>query len=193
MLINIRGTNGSGKTTLARAFQRPNADKVVLAYYDAENGTEKTVTGVRSFVERLGTVCCVGSYHQAQGGMDTIPNFQLQQDAIRHALNIADHVICEGILASTVAGSWVDFFKELKAKGEHVLVMYLDTPLDTCFARIAERQERAGKVRPIKTEQVKAKFKSIAATREKFNKAGILTGSLRHEHAEADLLEAISR
>lgn len=194
MIINIRGTNGSGKTTLARKFQDdPSAHIVNLVDYPAPTKKNpeaiKFVTGVVTDLPGLGTVCCVGSYTQAQGGLDTVPNFELQRRAIAHAAAVYDHVICEGILASTVAGSFVEFFSKMQAGGKPVAVCYLDTPVDICLARIKMRQELAGKVRDIKTDQVRDKVKSIAATRAKFDAAGIPTYSLfsRNDEAEAQL------
>ena len=175
MIINIRGTNGSGKTTLARKFITDDARKVVLtkaAWPSAKDPDRlKDIVGMLSEVPGLGTVCVVGSYDQAQGGLDTIPNFALQFEAITEAQSLADHVICEGILASTVAGSWLDFFLD-RAKTDEVAVCYLDTPMDVCLARIRERQQRAGKERDIKVELVADKIRAIAATKKRFDKDG---------------------
>lgn len=179
MIINIRGTNGSGKTTLARAFQNGSAQPVNLVQYAAPTKRNpnqmKWVTGVLSHLPALGRVICVGSYSQAQGGLDTVGNFDLQQAAVFRAIHEADHVICEGILASTVAGSWLKFFGDLDRGGEGVAVGYMDTPVEVCLERIRERQARAGKVRDIKEDQVRDKVRSIAATRAKFDAAGIRT------------------
>ncbi|QIG74927.1 P-loop NTPase domain-containing protein [Rhizobium phage RHph_I72] len=194
MIINIRGTNGSGKTTLARTFQdHPSARVVNLVDYAAPTKKDpeaiKFVTGVVTDLPGVGSVCCVGSYSQAQGGLDTVPNFELQRMAIAHAAAICDHVVCEGILASTVAGSFVEFFTRMQIAGHKVAVCYLDTPLQMCLDRIKARQEKAGKVRDIKTDQVADKVKAIAATRAKFDAAGIPTYTLfsREDMCEAQL------
>lgn len=184
MIINIRGTNGSGKTTLARAFQNGSAQEVKLVHYKAPTKADpermKWVTGTLSHVEGLGRVICVGSYKQAQGGMDTVGTFDLQQAAVFRAMHEAEHVICEGVLASTVAGSWLTFFRDLNNGGEPVAVCYMDTPVEVCLARIRERQERAGKVREIKEDLVHDKVKSIAATRSKFKALDIPTYTVPH-------------
>lgn len=195
MIINIRGTNGSGKTTLARAFQNGSAQDVRLVQYSAPTKRNpdqmKWVTGTLSHFPFSGRVICVGSYTQAQGGLDTVGNFDLQQAAVFRAAHEAEHVICEGILASTVAGSWLDFFKKLELGGERVLVAYMDTPVELCLQRIRERQERAGKVRDIKVEQVREKVDSIARTRAKFEAAGISTVLLDHTRAEEQLRQIV--
>ncbi len=199
MIINIRGTNGSGKTTLARAFQNGSAQEVKLVQYDAptkrDPSRKKWVTGTLSHHGLLGRIICVGSYAQAQGGLDTVGSFELQQAAVQAACLEAEHVICEGILASTVAGSWLKFF-DMMQRGPvdppvTVAVCYMDTPIDLCLARIRERQERAGKVREIKEDQVRDKVRSIQATKAKFDAAGIQTYTVPHLDAEAFLRRVI--
>lgn len=185
MIINIRGTNGSGKTTLARAFQEPGARVVDLAQYSKPTKSEPDrklwSTGVLSEVPGLGKVICVGPYHTPTGGMDALPSFDVNQDAINAAARMADHVICEGVLASTVAGSWLKFFSQFDYPDHEPVIAYLDTPVDVCLQRIRERQARAGKVREIKEDQVRDKVRAINATRAKFDAAGIRTIDLPHQ------------
>lgn len=196
MIINIRGTNGSGKTTLARAFQAENAQTVNLTQFHAPTKCDpermKWVTGELSTIAGVGTVICVGSYSQVQGGLDTVSSFDAQQAAVQAAAGMADHVICEGILASTVAGSWLKFFKRLDPD-HRVGIIYLQTPVETCLARIRERQERAGRVREIKEDQVRDKVRSIQATRIKFAQAGIGTYSLDPGQEVEQLREIMTR
>lgn len=195
MIINIRGTNGSGKTTLARSFQLGSAQPVKLVHYASPTKRDPDrmcwVTGTMSHHGLLGRVICVGSYDQAQGGLDTVGSFDLQQAAVFRATHEAEHVVCEGILASTVAGSWLEFFKKLELGGEQVLVAYLDTPVELCLQRIRERQERAGKVRDIKEDQVRDKVRAIDATRRRFEAEGISTVVLDHTRAEEQLRQII--
>ena len=77
--------------------------------------------------------------------------------------------------------------------GHGVLIAYLDTPVELCLERITARQIAArGEAREIKADQVAAKVKAIAATRARFDAAGIRTVLLRHDHAKADLMEALN-
>jgi thymidylate kinase len=203
MIINIRGTNGSGKTTLARSLIGADAKPVDLVWYD--DPTKKDPTR-RSSVEgwgKPGGFLAVGSYRVGCGGMDTIPSFDLQQKAVLRAatdfpfkLMPPKHVICEGVLASTVAGSWLQFLQSMEnvdgLKRPVCLVAYLDTPLELCLERIRGRQEKAGKVREIKVDLVKDKIKAINATRAKMEAAGIATVLLRHGSAQQDLLDTLA-
>lgn len=202
MIINIRGTNGSGKTTLARALIGADATQVDLLWYD--DPTKKDPTR-RSSVEgwgQPGGFLAVGNYSVGCGGMDTIPSFDLQQKAVLRAATDfpfqlpPKHIICEGVLASTVAGSWLQFLQSMEnvdgLKRPVCLVAYLDTPLELCLERIRGRQEAAGKVREIKVDLVKDKIKAINATRAKMEAAGIATVLLRHDRAQEDLLDTLA-
>ena len=202
MIINIRGTNGSGKTHLARQLIGPDAMPIDLVQYPSPTKREPDR---QRWVEGWGTpggFLAIGSYRQDCGGMDTLPSFEVQQQAVEFAaLNSMrtghpEHIVCEGVLASTVAGSWLEFFKKCYYSTDNrvqPIIAYLDTPLELCLERITARQIAAkGEAREIKTEQVAAKVKAIAATRARFDAAGIRTITLRHDHAEADLLEALN-
>jgi thymidylate kinase len=203
VIINIRGTNGSGKTTLARALISPDPKPVDLVWYDDPT---KRDPARRSSVEgwgHPGGFLAVGSYRQGCGGMDTVPSFDLQQRAVLRAatdfpfqLMPPKHVICEGVLASTVAGSWLEFFQRMEnvdgLKRPACLVAYLDTPLELCLERIRGRQEAAGKVREIKVDLVRDKIKAINATRAKMEAAGIATVLLRHDRAQEDLMDTLA-
>lgn len=200
MIINIRGTNGSGKTTLARALIGPNPQPIDLVQYQKQVKSGFKQKWVEAYGQPGGFLA-IGSYKQGCGGMDTIPSFDLQQKAIATAYDWAknghplpephpEHIVAEGVLASTVFGSWGKFFSGFN-KAE-VLIAYLDTPLEVCLERIRARQIAAkGEAREIKKDQVADKIKAIQATKERFNKAGFLTATLRHDQAEADLRQAL--
>ncbi len=187
MIINIRGTNGSGKTTLARRFISEHAAVTPMVAYPnptkREPDRQSWATGTFSVLPGVGRVICVGPYNTPTGGMDALPSFDVCQRSVEAAARLADHVICEGVLASTVFGSWYDFFSGFN-KGE-VVVAYLDTPIEVCLARIRERQAAAGRVREIKEDQVRDKVRAIAATRPRFDAAGIRTIDLPGQDGDA--------
>jgi len=202
MIINIRGTNGSGKTTLARQLIGENATPIDLVEYPSP--TKKDPDRKR-WVEGWGVpnnFLAIGSYRQGCGGMDTIPSFALQQQAVENAVNwnrghgtrhmagdSPEHVVCEGVLASTVAGSWLEFFSRFKSQ---TLIAYLDTPLEVCLERITARQIAAkGEAREIKVDLVRDKIKAIEATRARFDVAGIRTVTLNWRDPVHHLKEAL--
>jgi len=165
-VYSIRGTNGSGKTTLARRFLPPNlkgqyakgeggdtGGPVDLCFYPSPTKTdpdrEKRVEGYIRLTKALGTVGAVGSYDASCGGMDKIPSFEIQRNAISYMLAAdrinCDHVIAEGLLASGVYGSWADYARLLAGQGHRYLFIYLHTPLDVCVERVRARQASVGK------------------------------------------------
>ncbi len=192
-IYQIRGTNGSGKTHLARSliaddprYGQPNM--VDLTWYSSPTKADplrrKAVEGYAMPHRFPGVdVLLVGSYRTACGGLDGVPDFETQFSALRGAGRIcadmgrAEHqaIICEGVLASTVYGSWGDFasmVKQYSDKEARFAFCYLDTPLEVCLQRIRGRQEAAGKVRPIKEDLVADKIKAISATRRRAMEAG---------------------
>ena len=167
MILNIRGANGSGKSTAARHFLKPtdNIRLVNLCKYETATGRTKIIIGYHN--QRLNVVV-VGDYSTMAGGMDKIPNFGLMREAILAALKISKRVICEGVIASTVFGSWADFTLQLKKQGETFAWVYIEPPLKVCLERIQARNN--GK--PIKEGLVADKVKSVRGTKEKALRAG---------------------
>lgn len=156
--IQIRGTNGSGKSTLARSLFAPNQPPIDLFRYTTEDGRERIVPAY------LGHRCLVvGDYKTMAGGLDKIRTFALQQEAVATAMEQFRVVVAEGVLASTVYGSWATFAQALAARGHRTIWAYLSTPIETCLARIQQRN--GGK--PIKEDQVRDKVRAIAATRSR--------------------------
>lgn len=204
MIINIRGTNGSGKTYLARQLIGPNPQLVDLLWYPSPTKKDPERKASVEGYGQPGEVVAIGSYKQGCGGMDTIPSFDLQQRGVRaaydwkrpqtdHLLTRSgrpEHIVCEGVLASTVAGSWLNFFCGFNK--DEVLIAYLDTPLEVCLERIRQRQIAAkGETREIKEDLVAAKIKSINATRKRFDEAGFKTVTLNWRDPEHHLRGAL--
>lgn len=197
-IYSIRGTNGSGKTTLVRAFVPTltgdhRGGPVDLNGYAAptkkEPDRQKRVEGYGFDYPDLGRVGIIGSYKNPCGGLDTINSFDIQQAAIRWFITHFQprHVLAEGILASTVFGSWGKFAQACADRGHDYLWCYLDTPLEVCLERIKKRQIAMGRERDIKEELVADKIKAIKATRERALKEGLPVYDLPYERAEQAL------
>ena len=163
--INIRGTNGSGKSTLARKFFGEFDAEVNLVAYSTKSGTPKWATGVICPDHNL---CVVGNYDTMAGGMDKIPSFSLQQRCVEEALALPeiDTVIGEGILASTVMGSWEEHAKKLHHNKVRVVWAFMMTPLDICVERVRQRPKKTKKT-SFKVQLIEDKWKSINRVREK--------------------------
>lgn len=191
-IYNIRGTNGSGKTTVARSFL--STYPVDLSAYHSP--TKRDPAKMRRYPGTINedAVLLLGSYATACGGMDKHPagkGFAVPQEAIRYALTRIwgpklKAIICEGVLASGVYGSWHEFAQELEREGHTLAFVYLHTPADICLERIRDRQRAAGKEpAPPGTpeydrmvENVTGKWKGTMATRDK---------AIRDDHVVYDI------
>lgn len=192
IIYNIRGPNGSGKSTLARsaiagdptaAPNRPGVEgsptMVDLTWFDSptkkdparRRSVEGYVTQRRDELEAI----VVGSYRTACGGLDATPNFATGFAALDGAVALLDRskahhraVIAEGVISSTVWGSWGEYANDVMERDAAVFAFcYLIPPLEVCLERIRERQRAAGGEKPIKEELVADKIKAVKATREK--------------------------
>jgi hypothetical protein len=194
---NIRGTNGSGKSHLARAFLPVNLYENSYHLHQYPSPTKKDPdrrVAAKGYVhDHVGVV---GPYETACGGLDALPSFEIQRNACLAFINdfqgMVPNVIAEGILASTVYGSWGEFANYVRLRGHRFAFVYLHTPLEVCIERIKFRQAESGKVREIKWDQVKAKHAAILGTREKALKDGQYVVDLPPGLEEAALRDAMS-
>jgi len=178
MIINIRGANGSGKTTVAKAFLRPE-DGLTEVELCANPVPKKQPAFVMGTINAAKDTTIVGPYKTACGGMDALPNFEVCRIAIRSAAKLSRNVICEGVLASTVFGSWADFAIAMNMTTVFAFA-YLQTPVEECLRRIKIRN--GGK--EIKEELVHGKIKAVAATRVRAIEAGFTVYDLPLELPE---------
>lgn len=172
MIINIRGTNGSGKTTLARAFiGDPAETEVVLHEYEEQLKASVKTRAVLGY--RHDGVIVVGSYRTACGGLDTVKTFELSRRVIRTAADLGGHVVAEGVLASTVFGSWAAFARQMDEAGYPFAFCYLQTPVEVCLERIRQRIRDRGEEVRFDEKLVRDKVRAVAATRERAMAAGL--------------------
>ncbi len=212
-IYNIRGPNGSGKSTLARSLiqgdpaaeanrQLPGSPTMVdLCWYDSpikrDPARRRPVEGYVTKEDEWEAII-VGSYRTACGGLDAIPNFDTSFIAIngavdlleQHSANTYRAVIAEGVISSTVWGSWGEYARVCEEHDDRRFAfVYLNPPLELCLERIRERQRAAGGERPIKTELVADKIKAVAATRERALAAGRVVYDLPAEAPAAEVAE----
>lgn len=185
-LINIRGTNGSGKSETIRGFLDLSEGlandgvggyapaKIDLHHFEYETKAGKMKPGVvEGYAVPKERVIIVGTYGTQAGGMDKIKTTELCREAIRNAVKIARQldytaVLFEGILCSTVFGSWLEFDKEMDGIGAKYHWCFLLPSLKTCLERIQARN--GGK--PIKEDLVLNKIRSVKSSRTKAIFAG---------------------
>lgn len=170
MIINIRGCNGSGKTHAARSLL---------------DAPPRWVGGKGPYGFTVGErVALVGPYEAGKcGGCDRIKTFEDMRNAIMEAEAQWPIVIFEGVILSTVFGSWADF-----CKAHPFVWAFLDTPLSVCLARI---QARNGN-QPIKEGLVRDKLESILRVKYKAKQAGYRVETIHYEQAEEELRRLIN-
>jgi hypothetical protein len=149
MLINLRGTSGSGKSTavfgvLAQCPHKP-IGRLPEAY---------ALCAQQAFI--------IGPYTSSCRGCDRILPFALIPKLIAKYAEHG-HVVFEGLLISTFYGA---IGKLMETRDS--VVMFLDTPLDVCIARVKARRRAAGNFRPFDPELLALKHATIAQIKDKF-------------------------
>lgn len=126
----VKGSNGSGKSTVPSQL----AERDPQAYVVTHNG-KVMLTVCPSF-----NVVCIGKYDKSKSkGVDSLKD----TEQMLFALSIADQpeylkydVIFEGIIPSTLLSSWIP---RLTRPPRELVVLFMDTPLETCISRVKSR------------------------------------------------------
>lgn len=166
LIINIRGTSGSGKTTVAREFMR-RFDHLNL------EGSDGKVRGVRVDVPMFNhPLYLIGKYDNACGGMDSITTQEEAAQRVVKAFKAGGHVICEGLLASSV-GPNATFPRIIyEGSGGRVKFVTLDTPLETCLERVQARRNERGDQRPFNPKNTIDKYNQVRRAYELMEEGG---------------------
>lgn len=146
--LNIRGCNGSGKSSLAREFVK---DGFVHIYVDGLKHPAFTYSKDLNLL-------VLGHYKTACGGCDSLVKAQIVR-LLKLAWMTTCNVLYEGVLVSDSKEPYFWYMKELNdtLKQRHWGFVYLDLSLDTCLARIQQRN--GGK--EIKTDLVASKHRNM--------------------------------
>lgn len=196
-VFQVRGANGSGKSHLVRQLIIEGKEAVVAWSYPSPTRRDPSrQLPVPAYRAANGAVV-VGPYYRdgspmATGGLDNLPSFEVSQAALRTAVQgLSSKVVCEGVLASTVFGSWARFAEELGSHGHSFVILHLDTPLPVCLDRIRERQRASGKVRQIKEELVADKVIATRSAVNKFRQCGVEVLTLDWRDPLPSVLEVV--
>lgn len=170
MIINIRGTSGSGKSTVVVRLMEATARKDLLkqVWYD---GTRELLIAPGEPVPAKPAVLrgyhiqsnsngeslrIVGKYETACGGCDGIKTQNEVQHRVQGWHNDGHNVLFEGLLISHIYGRWAQLAKD--NPGEFHFA-FLDTPLETCLARVAQRRAARGNDKPLNPTNTEQKWK----------------------------------
>ena len=178
MIVDLRGPNGSGKSHVVFDFMKLGYEELDLVEYpNPKTGKPNFVRGY--FLAQLNLVI-VGRYTTACGGCDGIKTQDLVCAAVTAATKLAPNVLFEGVIVSTLFSRYAALSQSL---GLPYTWAFLDTPINTCLARIYKRN--GGK--PIKEGLVHNKWSTIQRVRQKAHAVGAACAIIRHEHATEDV------
>ncbi len=184
-IVSIRATHGAGKSTIIR--------KILDKYpHEAQfdNGNAKRPTGyVVELVLKREKIYIPGPYVTACGGCDAIQPYSNIWPLIETAVDNGMHVLFEGALVSSSYGSIGHSMHTMKELGVESVFAFLDTPLEKCLDRIAQRRlaawQAAGKPGlppPVNPANTAGKFESVARTKAQMAKLGSLVGIVDIDH-----------
>jgi uridine kinase len=177
MLINLRGTSGAGKSTIVRALMAQCPHKPIYGALGLRlPEAYKLMLPQPVFV--------IGPYTTPCGGCDRVLPFALIPQLIQRYAQ-QGHVVFEGLLISTCYG----VIGQVMERRESV-VMFLDTTLDVCIARVEARRRVSGNFRPFNPKLLIEKYNTITRLKGKFGSRAI---SVSDHNASATIIRLLSR
>lgn len=181
MIINIRGTSGSGKSTIIRSLMSMYALKT-----PSRVDGRRQPSGYWLGSELDPMVSYVpGHYETACGGCDTLPSYDTIFDMVRATSMIGQHVVFEGLLVSEETKRTLDLHQTVGP----VLVIHLNTELDTCLDSIRQRRLARGDERELNPANTINRVRTINRCCEWLEDHGVPVESHNRESAIARILE----
>jgi hypothetical protein len=169
-IVSLRGTHGSGKSSVVF--------KILQKYPHYPSPLKDSKGKPEAIIVRLpnsDTVYVVGRYDTACGGCDGIQPYSEIWPRIDHGASTIRHVLFEGALVSSSYGS---IGRNSEAYGDKVVFAFLDTPIETCLKRIAQRRAAKGNFEPVNPDNTVGKYnsieRSIAKIRDEFKRQVVI-------------------
>lgn len=152
MMWNSRGTHGSGKTTISHRLidEHPHTPLIEPDHLEGtiRSGKKAGEPYSKNFKKANAfhipsapggeDLFVVGRY---QAGLDGFLPHETIEDMIRYWAP-RGHLVFENVLLSANIGRWGTLFEELMTVNP-VLMAYIDTPWETCAARVMQRRAEA--------------------------------------------------
>lgn len=134
-VFDVRGTHGSGKSWLVHQLLKMHRHDDI-----SQGGVQ-----LGYYLPSLG-LSVVGTYSNTCGGCDGIKEVNEVVRRVRLFAQTSRHVLLEGILVAHTFKRYSDLATEMSEYGYKFL--FLNTPLNTCIARVVARRRRRGDQRP---------------------------------------------
>ena len=169
MIVQVQGTSGSGKSTLVRDLmtwgrRAGQVDPVMYRGKIIDYVITVPTRGKRG-------VALIGKYETPCGGCDQVGSSAEVLRRVRRYASKGYDVVFEGLLLSGGQGT---LGRAMLKYGKDFAYAFLDTPLETCLARVrARRYARALKagrekeVKPLNPKNTTAKWHACQRYREK--------------------------
>lgn len=177
-VVSIRGTHGSGKSTVVTKIMAlypstsvPVGQKRPAAYHVRIPGPTQLVV--------------IGPYATACGGCDAIQPYSDIWPRIEQALDNGYHVLFEGALVSSSYGTIGKNLDEQVLDGAEAVFAFLDTPIELCLERIAQRRAARGNFEPVKPDNTVNKHRSVNGTKAQMAKLGSRIHIVNIDHTQA--------
>lgn len=179
-IINVRGPSGSGKTTLVRTY---------MNQYDPQPLFEKEgeTKPIGHYLNN--GVIVIGFYNKTSktGGCDTINSVAEIERLVERAVELGSDVLYEGYMYSTIWHNVKELQERLATNGDHLKLIYMDTPPELSIERIKMRN--GGK--PFKEENCYAKYRIMQRQIQKAKDEGFDFALIRPEDNGIAILESI--
>jgi hypothetical protein len=157
-IINIRNASGAGKTTLVNAF--------VARYESVEPIGKPTNPEALELTDSW-----LPPLHVLVSA-DRAPNQDWVCNKVRQYADAGD-LIFEGLMISTLFSRYRDLAREMTAAGHRFVFAYLDTPLDVCLARVAQRRAARGSKPKDDRPRAAPTYRDVARCNGKLRAAGL--------------------
>jgi len=160
VLLNLRGTHGSGKSYIMRNFLAMHpVQKMRYGVLGARlpEAYELTIKGCDR------PVFVIGPYITVCGGLDCVRPYDNVMELIGKYAN-KGHLVFEGLLASGVYGRLGAY---LEPYGKRVHLLFIDTPLKTCTARVQSRRDERGNRVEFDDSNVRKKYNAVLSVKKR--------------------------
>lgn len=180
MIHDIRGTHGSGKSTCVHRLLEKYEHEVLQDDWKEDCGI---------FVPEL-NLRVLGLYDNPCGGCDWLGN-QVNMNYVQHIAQswYEEHdgpIIMEGILVAHTFERWFNFSED-----KDVTYWFLDTPMETCIERVAQRREAKGNSPDFNTKNLVSDFHQINNVKLRMQEGGRVVKTLDHTRAPEIIEEAL--
>ena len=183
--FNLRGTNGSGKTYVARKLIELSGAKPDKEFCHPKMKKPFIYQGVMFDKPFF----ILGSYETQCGGCDTIPSVAIVAELLGKLRDRRGIVFYEGLMISHMIGTVGNAVRDW---GTDHIMGFLNTPLETCIARVRARRLEKGNDKPFDpTKTLVGDYKAVQGAKKNAIAQGFVVKVVDHTCAVDDVLHML--